>query len=121
ERVLHPPPDEPWGASAAWTRGWRPRCSVLPGAVDDRPPQGLEREIEPHDGRRCRGVDAELLLADGVHHEEVPMHLVALRRGGAHVVESAAVVADVERVAGETVVARTGAARQLADVAGDVH
>ena len=60
---------------------------------EDRPGQGVEGQVERHRGGARRRFDAERRHVDRVHHEEVPVHLVAGRRGRPVVAHGAEVVA----------------------------
>ena len=88
--------------------------------VHDGPTERLEREVEADHGGGDVAVDAEAVLADGVHHEVVAVHLVALGRRGSHEAVSATVIAHVEGRSGQGVVGRAGASGQLGHVSGDV-
>src|SRR6476660_7075282 len=71
-------------------------CSVGEHRGDDRPGEGVEHQVERDHRRAGRGVRAEPWHVHRVHHEEVAVHLVALRRGGTVVAGVAEVVAHVE-------------------------
>src|SRR5699024_8579861 len=65
-------------------------------SVYDGASQRLKCQVESDNGRRYRGVHAQRRFADGVHNEEIAVHLIAGRRSRAHVVQTAAVVAHME-------------------------
>ncbi len=75
----------------------------------------VEPQIEPRDGGRDVGVDAELLDVEGVHGEHVPVRLVALRRRGAAEVLGPVVVAHLERAVGQPAPPRAPADSAVTD------
>src|SRR5664279_4981205 len=63
----------------------------------DRPSQGVEHQVERDGGRAGAGGDAQGGDVNGMHHEEVPVQLIARRRCRTVLAAVPEIVGDVER------------------------